>query len=244
MPFLAELNQIEKRLDQEGDTKVVRRSFWRIIGQMKRQDPKELDESTIIKAAEVRNRLFKQKVVLGVRKGLLVFFLIALVFFWGNITILLYLELALIVVIGYNPVLFLVIMNVLLAIGSVFVSYGAYPWGRYLGGIIARVKFEGFYRYSPGELGLKIEYTSYLKTTQSRRKWVFGFPILWVFGFLFILLPIAWFLNPRGIWAPLILIVMFAIFYLTIYRMKTGELYRFVRELRIAREVKRRQKNP
>jgi Flp pilus assembly protein TadB len=241
--FLAELNQIEKRLDQDGDSKAVRKAFWRIIGQMKRQDPKNLDEACIIKAAELRNRLFKQKVILSVRKGLLLFFLIALVFFWGNITILLYLEPGLTAVIGYNLIFSIVIMNVLLAIVAVFVAYGVYPWGRYLGGVIARVKFEGFYRYSPGELGLKIEYISYLKSTQSRRKWVFGFPIIWVFGFLFIMLPIAWVLNPYGLWAPVILIIMFGIFYLVIYRAKTGELYRFVRELRIAREVKRRKKS-
>ena len=113
--------------------------------------------------------------------------------------------------------------------------------GDYLGGVIARVRFEGFYRYSPGELGLKIEYSSYLKTTQIRRKWVFGFPILWVFAFIFILFPLTWVWNPAGIWAPLILIILFAVFYLTIYRAKTGELYRFMRELRIAREVKQKE---
>ncbi|MDO8056579.1 MAG: hypothetical protein Q6361_06935, partial [Candidatus Hermodarchaeota archaeon] len=81
----------------------------------------------------------------------------------------------------------------------------------------------------------------YLKTTQSRRKWVFGFPIPWVFAFIFFLVPITWLLNRAGVWAPLLICILFAIFYLSIYKAKTGELYRFMRELRIAREVKRIQ---
>ncbi len=124
----------------------------------------------------------------------------------------------------------------------IFLAYGAYPWGRYIGGIIARVKFDGFYRYSPVELGLKIEYISYLKTTRSRRKWVFGFPIIWIFGIFFMLLPVAWILNPAGIWTPLLFVLLFGVFYLVIYYMKIGELYRFVRELRIEREMIRSKK--
>ena len=135
------------------------------------------------------------------------------------------------------PILSLILLNVILILISVFVAYGSYPWGRYLGGLIARVKFDGFYRYSPGELGLKIEYTSYLRTTQSLRKWVYGFPILWVFCDLLLLLSITWILNPSGIWAPVIIIILFGVFYIYIYTRRTGELYRFVRELRIALEV-------
>ncbi len=140
------------------------------------------------------------------------------------------------------PLFVLILLNAIILLFTVFVTYGVYPWGRFLGGVIARVKFEGFYRYSPGELGLKIEYSSYLRTPQSHRKWVFGFPIILVFGYLLLLLIVAWLVNFAGIWAPLILVVGFGILYLAIYYMKTGELYRFMREVRIERELKAKKK--
>ena len=241
MTHLSDLEKIEHRLDTEGDTDNTRKSFWRIIGKMKRQDPASLDEAEIQKAAAIRNRLFKQPVIVGVRIGLLMFSITAIVGFLAFFWVMFYFESNLAMLIPIPPGLSVIILNVELGIITVFIAYGVYPVGRYLGGVIARVRFEGFYRYSPGELGLKIEYRSYLKTTQSRRKWVFGFPIPWVFTFIFILLPITWIWNPAGIWAPAIILILFAVFYLVIYRAKTGELYRFMRELRIAREVKRKQ---
>jgi hypothetical protein len=242
MSFLTELEKIEQRLEQEGDTKQVRTAFWRIISKIKRQDPRQITDATIDKAAKIRNQLFSHDVILSTSKGLGLFFLIALIAFIGIIQILLFFDAWLASLMPYDPFVFTIILNVFLVIGSILLAYGVYPWGRYFGGVIARIKFDGFYRYSPGELGLKIEYTSYLKTTQSRRKWVFGLPVFWVFGFFFILLPITWFLKPSGIWGPFIMIILFGIFYPVIYRRKTGELYRFVRELRIAREVKQKQK--
>lgn len=232
MPILDDLVQIENRLEVEGDSKQVRRAFWRIVGKMKRLAPSEVTDGEIDKATEIRNRLFRQPVIMGVGKGLLIFFLIAFFSYAAFIWALLYLEVHILVL---NGILFFL---------SIFALYGVYPFGRYLGGRIARVKFEGFYRYSPGELGLKIEYVSYLKTTPSRRKWVFGFPIIWIFTFLFLEVVIAWFLNPLGFWAPLIFLISFPIFYIAITYRKLGELYRFIRELRIEREVKRKRQKP
>lgn len=231
MPILDDLLQIENRLDIEGDSKQVRRAFWRIIGKMKRCAPSEVTNEEIDKATEIRNRLFHQPVILSVGKGLFIFFLIAIFSYAAFVWVLSVLE------------IHILILNGILFFPSLFALYGVYPLGRYLGGRIARVKFEGFYRYSPGELGLKIEYNSYLKTTQSRRKWVFGFPVIWVFGFLFLEVIIAWFLNPLGLWVPLFILILFPIFYIAIIYLKVGELYRFIRELRIEREVKRKGKN-
>ena len=179
--------------------------------------------------------------MLSVNKGLGLFFLIALFADIGFIWTLLHFETVLALFIILPPFFTILALNAILLVLMIFMAYGAYPWGRYVGGVIARVKFDGFYRYSPAELGLKIEYTSYLKTTQSRRKWVFGVPVIWVFGIFFILLPIAWFLNSAGIWTPLLIVLLFGVFYLVIYYKKTGELYRFIRELRIEREMKREE---
>jgi hypothetical protein len=208
------LEDIEKQLETKGDTRLVRRAFWRIVGKIKRQDPASLDDTTIEKAAAIRNQLFRHPVILGVRTGLLIFLIDAILAFAAFFWVLLNFVAALTTIIVLPSTILILLLNVVLAIITVFLLYGVYPWGRFLGGVIARVRFEGFYRYSPGELGLKIEYISYLKTTQSRRKWVFGFPILWVFTFIVILIPIAWFLNPAGIWTPLIICILFGIFYL------------------------------
>lgn len=242
MTILSDLQSIEHRLETEGDTPQVRRPFWRTVGQIKRLAPNEISEDIIVKTTEIRNRLFKREVVLTIRKGLAIFFFVFLLAMLGYLWVLLYFEPTLALFIILPVPILLLVLNGLLLIICVFVAYGSYPWGRYLGGLIARVNFEGFYRYSPGELGLKIEYASYLRTTPSRRKWVFGFPIIWVFGSLAILIPITWIINPSGIWAPLLIICLFGIFYVAIYYRKTGELYRFMRELRIASEVKRRHK--
>lgn len=242
LTFLTELEAIEDRLEKEGDTKSVRKGFWRIIGRMKRQDPGTISEPTIKKAAEIRNRLFKQSVILGLNKGLVIFLFVALLALSGFVWILIFFEPTLSFLILLPPFILTIAFNGVLLLVSVLIAYGVYPWGRFLGGAIAGVKFEGFYLYSPGEFGLKIEYTSYLQTTQSRRKWVFGFPIIWVFGSLFLLVLIAGLLNPAGIWAPLLFVIFFGPFYILLYYKKTGELYRFVREHRIAREVKRKQK--
>lgn len=235
----SELRTIEQRLDKEGDTKEIRKAFWRIVSKIKRLDPTEVRDEIIEKAAHIRNRLFKYNILLGVSRGLGLFLLVALFAFIGFIWALLFFETTLALFIILPPLFTLLALNGILLVLMIFLAYGAYPWGRYIGGFIARVKFDGFYRYSPGELGLKIEYKSYLKTTRSRRKWVFGFPIIWIFGIFIILLPVAWILNPAGIWTPLLLVLLFGVFYLVIYYKKTGELYRFVRELRIEREVNR-----
>ncbi len=229
MSILDDLLQIENQLEIDGDSKQVRRAFWRIIGKMKRRAPSEVTIEEINKATEIRNRLFRHPVILGVGKGLLIFFLITFFSYASFIWVLLSLEVH---ILALNAILFIL---------SIFALYGVYPFGRYLGGRIARVKFDGFYRYSPGELGLKIEYVSYLKTTLSRRKWVFGFPIIWVFVFLFLEVVVAWFLNPLGLWAPLIILISFPFFYVAITNWKLGELYRFLRELRIEREVKQKR---
>ncbi|MFX1475438.1 MAG: hypothetical protein ACFFCO_08185 [Promethearchaeota archaeon] len=228
MVLLDDLQEIEKRLDAEGDTKAVRRAFWRIISKMKRQPRAGVSESEIVKATEIRNRLFRHPVVMGVGKGVFLFLLCLVLALLAYIWVLMYL------------VVDFLWLNVILLVVSIFVLYGAYPIGRYFGGKIARVQFDGFYRYSPGELGLKIEYSSYLRTTLRRRKWVFGFPVIWIFGFLAVEVILAWFLNPAGVWGAFIILVLFPVFYVAIYFRRTGELYRFIRELRIEREVKRR----
>lgn len=117
--------------------------------------------------------------------------------------------------------------------------YFGYPLGRYLGGVVSRIKFDGFYRYSPGELGLKIEYTSYLKVEKRKRMLVFGIPKFWILFLILIQIIIVILFNPIVILDPIILLIVYILSLVATYRIKkTGELYRFIREIKIAREKK------
>jgi len=165
--ILDELIEIEKRLQQKGDTEQLRRAFWKLVGKIKRLDPSKVDAEIVEKAASIRDCLFKKKVILSVKKGLLLFFIGCFISFAVFIHINLFVSLD-----------FLYMTALLFILGMTIVYFG-YPLGRYLGGLIAGIKFEGFYRYSPGELGLKIEYTSYLKSGPRGRILLFGTPIFW-----------------------------------------------------------------
>jgi hypothetical protein len=81
----SELRTIEQRLDKEGDTKEIRKAFWRIVGKIKRLNPTEVRDEIIEKTTHIRNRLFKHNILLSVNRGLGLFFLIALFAFIGFI---------------------------------------------------------------------------------------------------------------------------------------------------------------
>jgi len=225
--ILDELLEIEKRLQQEGDTEQLRKAFWKLVGKIKRLDPSKVDDEIVKKAAFIRNRLFKKKVVLNVKKGLLLFFVGCLISF----AVFIYFNLCLSLDSSY--------MTALLFISGMTIVYFGYPLGRYLGGLIAGIKFEGFYRYSPGELGLKIEYTSYLRSRPRGRILLFGTPIFWEILLILIQLTIVLHFNPNALLGPILLLVALILSLIIIhYTMKTGELHRFIREIKITREVR------
>lgn len=227
--ILDELLKIEKRLQVEGDTDRLRKEFWRLVGRIKRLDRSEVDDETLEKATAIRNRLFKKRVILSVEKGLPLFLTGWIVSF------------ALFVYINLYASLDFLYMATLLFITGVMVVYFGHPVGRYLGGLIGKIRFDGFYRYSPGELGLKIEYTSYLKSGQRGRILLFGTSVFWTISMILVQLVIVLSFNPDGLPVPIILLIMMVLA-LTIghYAKKTGELHRLLREVRIARESKRK----
>jgi len=60
-----------------------------------------------------------------------------------------------------------------------FVLYFTFLVGRIISGLLTDIKFEGFYKFSPQEFGMKLDYVSYLKSTQKNRAVFFDFTILW-----------------------------------------------------------------
>ena len=145
-----DLNQLEMQLEQEGSQE-MRKPFWRVVGRIKRlHDP---PDDVIEHATKIRNKLFDEryKIVMSTSLGVLlngIGFAVCLI--------------SLIYFLSINPpdpfaplvVLFLELMIVL---------YFSYPFCRLVGGFVSGIGFEGFYNYTPGEVSLKIEYSSYLK---------------------------------------------------------------------------------
>ena len=221
--LIDELNQIEIELEKKGDKPQVRGKFWRVVGKIKRMDIDQVGDSLIAKTVEIRNKLFRKKILMSRGKGITLFSL-------GFITSLL----VFIWFILYFPSANVFIFNVVLFILELFVLYFAFLFGRILGGLLSGIKFEGFYKFSPLEFGVKLDYASYLKSGQRNRVLFFGFTILWEHIILMFQLVFAWLFRPKGIWVPLLFLIILLPSQYVIHRFaREGELHRFIRELKI-----------
>jgi len=225
--LIDELNQIEFELEKEGDKPEVRKKFWKVIGKIKRMNIDQVDDSLILKTVKIRNKLFKKNILMSRGKGITLFSL-------GFITSLL----VFIWFILYFPFPNVFIFNIVLFILELPVLYFTFLFGRILGGLLTGIKFEGFYKFSPLEFGMKLDYVSYLKSTQKNRVLFFGFTILWEHIILMFQLVFAWMFRPEGIWVPLVFLIILLPSQYVIHRFaKEGELHRFIRELKILRET-------
>ncbi|MHA1583435.1 MAG: hypothetical protein ACTSYM_13190 [Candidatus Baldrarchaeia archaeon] len=61
MELIDKLNQIELELKEKGGKPEVVKRFWKVVGKIKRMNIDEIDDSLIMKAAEIRSKLFKKK---------------------------------------------------------------------------------------------------------------------------------------------------------------------------------------
>lgn len=225
--LIDELNQIELELKEKDNKPEVAKRFWKVVGKIKRMNIDEVDDSLIMKAAEIRSKLFKKKVILSSNKGIVLFsfgFITALlVFIWFIL---------------YFPSTSAFIFYFTFFVLELFVLYFTFLVGRIIGGLLSGVKFEGFYKFSPLEFGMKLDYASYLKSTQKNRALFFGFTILWEHIILMFQLVFAWLFRPEGIWVPLVFLIILLPSQYVIHRFaKEGELHRFIRELKILRET-------
>jgi len=120
-----------------------------------------------------------------------------------------------------------------------FILYLGYPFGRLFGGMLTEIKFEGFYRYSPGELGLKIEYKSHLKAG-AKRELMFACAALWIFVLVAVLIVITYLFATHLTLIPLSILMVLTVLYSVATKWKIGEIYRFLRERRINAEMQKR----
>jgi hypothetical protein len=229
--LLEQLEDLKRKLQDASedakDANRLKKEFWRIIGKIKRLP--EVSDEIAGRAAEIHSLLFIKRTVLDFRNGALVFsgFLVLTysLFFW----IALHAELK-------N------FQKSLLALFVEFpILYLSFLTGRCLAGVISGIKFKGFYRYNPFELGLRLDYYSYLRAGQQRRVLLFGIPILWEHLILLSQLIVLLKYNQSLIWIPGIFLISNLPFsYLIHKKLKTGELHRFLREMKILREIEQK----
>ncbi|MBO8182668.1 MAG: hypothetical protein H0Z28_07735 [Archaeoglobus sp.] len=225
---ILEIKEIKRMLEEEGDTKEVRKAFWRFVGRMKRGklQPEGEDEKIIEEITEIRERLFKKGVILSTAKGATLFpacFVISMIaFVWLN---------------EYVQNLSFPISYILLFLSEMFVIYFGFLTGRLLGGFFSGIKFDGFFRYSPLEFGVKVNYKSYLQASQWKRVTLYGTTIFFQAIVMLVLILIVYQYNPQAIPIPLAFLFIWLIGSIIIHKKaKTGELHRFLRELKIASE--------
>ncbi|WP_456477621.1 hypothetical protein [Geoglobus ahangari] len=218
--LLNELERIETEL-KEG--KEVRREFWRVVGRIKRESVR--DEEVLRKAAEIRDRIFGRRIIIGFWPGFLAF-----LFLFTLSNILLYTT-------ATSPVSEgLKLAGIVVA--ELLTLYFTFLVGRCISALLAGIKVEGFYRYSPLEFGVKVDYLSYLKATQERRVLLYSGAI--VLEHLVMLIHAVFLYGVGSYWiVPALLLLANLPFSYVIHRTaNTGELHRLIRELRIMREIK------
>ncbi len=224
MDIIKELEELENRLRRGED---VRKDFWRVVGRIKRLE--RVDDEVVVKAAEIRNALFGRKVILSHKKGFVLFSSLFVLF----------------------NVLFFVLINetfswllktILLLFIEALVLYTSFLVGRGLGSALTGIRMEGFYKYNPLEFGVKIDYESYLRASQSRRFMLFFVPVAFE-NLVMLIQAFALVLMEVGYWIiPLAFIFANVLFSYLVHRIKkTGELHRMLRELRILMELREKK---
>jgi len=227
------IRRIEKELEEKGDTKEVRRKFWRLVGRIKRGDF-PVNEETIEEITKIRERLFKKRVILSTTKGAVLFpssFLISMLLFcWINVCAQ-----------SLSPSSFTIHLPLLLS--ESLVLYFGFLTGKLLGGAFSGIKFDGFFRYSPLEFGVKVNYKSYLLAGAWKRVALYGTTISFQVAVMSVLVLIVYKYNADAVLLP-IAFLFFWLFGSFVMHLKarTGELHRFLRELKIAIELRGKEK--
>ncbi len=219
MDVRGELLEVERQIEC-GDER-AKEKFWRLVGRIKRSE--DVDDETVEVAARIRETIFGKRLVLGYKTGLAAFTFAFLLAYATTLNIA-SLEFEL----KYVAALFAELSTV----------YFAFLLGRCLASAATGIRLEGFYRYNPIEFGVKVEYRSYLKASQKARTIFFGIPILWIHLVLVSHFILLWWIDKTAAIIPGTLAATYLPFSYIVHRkLKTGELHRFLRELKILREL-------
>ncbi len=211
----AAVEELKEKVERGEDVKA---QFWKIVGEVKRRD---VDKEVLRDIAEIRDLIFDKKTVLSAKTGNILF---PILFLLSNASFL---------YAALTKVSF-----VLLLLLEAIVLYFTFLNGRVLGSRLTGIKIEGYYRLNPVELGMKLDFESYLKVPQKSRVLFFLTPILFEHAVLLFHALILYLAKTELHWIPLLFVFVNIPFSYLVYRVKkTGELYRFLRELKILKEL-------
>ncbi len=220
MELKRELDDIERRLLAGED---IRKDFWKLVGRVKRLRVK--DDETIERLSSMREKIFKRKILMGFNSG---FFLFSTFFVLFNL-VFIYLSLGLEEGLPKAFGIFVTEFGVI---------YFTFLVGRCLGSLLSGIGIDGFYRYTPFEFGVKVNYRDYLKAEPKRRVLLYTGAIALEHIILIVHVVFLYAINSYWMIPAFFLAVNLPFSYLMHRYGKTGELHRFLRELKIMREVK------
>ena len=197
----------------------LKKEFWKLIGRIKRGEIPVTD-SDIEELCKMREKLFKKRIVLSTKIGSLLFsfgFVLAVTsFVWLN-------------TVDFNGLDYLLIF-----VTELPVIYFGFLVGRLLGGLISGIRFDGFYLYTLIEFGVKVNCKDYLKSKQSNRVLLYATTLVFQAFVMLFLTAVVYAFKPHALIVPLFFLLLWLIGSYIIHRVaRTGELHRFLRELKI-----------
>lgn len=224
--IVRELDTIKNRLKSGELSNQLKMDFWKVVGSVKRISPSQLDDDILDRVVDLHNRFFEKRIVLSYRKGAVLFFVLLVITY------------SLFIWLATHPEMSWILKTLPAFLFEGAVMYFSFLTGRCLGGFLSGIRFQGFYRYNPVELGVKLDFRSYLKAEQKKRVVLFATPILWEHLILVSQAVLLFVLSSDLTWIPVLFIAVNLPFsYLVHRKFRTGELHRLLRELKILREI-------
>ena len=225
--ILKDLENVKALFEEKGNTREVKKLFWKTISKIKRSKPNEINDQVVELASLLRDKLYPRKIVLSSSKGyafaLSGFILTFLLFLW--------------ILISVN---FGFMLNTVIIFFAIFVNlYFTFLFGRCLGSLASSIRIEGFYMYDPLEFGIKMDYKTYLKASQGKRVLLFGTTIFFEVIVLLVETFIVFLINTTYAIVPMGILLIWVVGTYAIHKKaRTGEMHRFLRELNILRKLK------
>ncbi len=220
MNLIQELEEIERRFKKSED---IRKDFWRLVGKIKRQQIS--DDKILRRVAKLRDLMLERRVILSYRTGFILFLSVFLVL---NV-------LLIVVAFGKSGLVNALAIFVI----EVCTIYFAFLTGRCVAARVSGIEIDGFYKYSPLEFGVKVNYLSYLKAEPLNRVVLFSGAIILEHVILMVHMIFLLIVNSYWIIPALILATNLPFSYLIHRYARTGELHRLLREMKIMREIRK-----
>ncbi|MHA1685870.1 MAG: hypothetical protein ACTSYD_05590 [Candidatus Heimdallarchaeaceae archaeon] len=236
--YIKQLTELEYLIDQKEDLKTLLRIFNRLVGRIKRRTDLIQNDTIVAKICAVREKLFELRYFApySLFFGTIWLILVALV---GGALLFVSLHYGIIEIFISEPT------SLVMFIDHVFVPL----WAQYiiLGGLFLPtqlvigfffgIRFEGYYLGDRTQPCLKKNYCDYITLSQRKRILYYGvlniIPFLWLAVTAVIIQLLA-----NQFVGYYTLLVHFIVTLIVTLKQKRGNLYRFIRECKVAKQQK------